>query len=284
MLHDEKPLHDEEANELLPEPTHVPKAHQCQLWGRKRQYQIFTLLVGSIVFNIILVAVLVRLNLISQKRSNSLYAGLEFDTISILSNRGPYGPTTENDTARSILWETLDTSGAQVAIDKSWATSKRLPLSQDFPWDRSKTVYSVRGYHSIHCIRKLHRWITISYNNGTQLDNYGHILHCLDTLLQDIHCFADDTPMIDTTGFWGEGQKRQCRDWNKLKEWVDLHNACYSYVNETQGVRSQFDRYKWCPPGSPYAAKMRSTLGLPEDWDSRAPREIDSMPPYWEGF
>lgn len=90
--------------------------------------------------------------------------------------------------------------------------------------------------------------------------------------------------MIDTGGFWGEGQKRQCRDWNKLKAWADLHNACYSYVNETQGVASQYDRYKWCPPGSPYAEKARSFLGLPDDWDSRAPPEIDSITPYWQSF
>lgn len=126
--------------------------------------------------------------------------------------------------------------------------------------------------------------MSISYNNGTQLDHYEHIIHCLDTLLSDTHCFADDTLMKDTGGLWGEGQQRQCRDWNKLKAWADLHNACYSYVNETQGVSSEFDRYKWCPPGSPYVEKVRSFLGLPGDWDSRAPPEIDSVPAYWESF
>jgi hypothetical protein len=45
-----------------------------------------------------------------------------------------------------------------------------------------------------------------------------------------------------------------------------------------------FDRYKWCPPGSPYGTTMRSALGLPDDWISEAPKDIDSMPAYWEHF
>jgi hypothetical protein len=79
-------------------------------------------------------------------------ANLEFDTIHILNNRGLYGPAAENDTARAILWENLDTSTTQVAVDKSWAASKELPASRDFSWHRSKAVYSLRGYHSIHCL------------------------------------------------------------------------------------------------------------------------------------
>jgi hypothetical protein len=89
--------------------------------------------------------------------------------------------------------------------------------------------------------RKIHRWVTISYHNGTQLDKYGHVLHCLDSLLQDIRCFADDTPMISTPESWGEGQNRKCRDWGKLEKWASAHNSCFTYINETQGVSSMFD-------------------------------------------
>lgn len=45
-----------------------------------------------------------------------------------------------------------------------------------------------------------------------------------------------------------------------------------------------FDRYKWCPQDSPYGTKMRSVLDLPDDWDSQAPKDIDSLPAYWERF
>ena len=44
------------------------------------------------------------------------------------------------------------------------------------------------------------------------------------------------------------------------------------------------DRYKWCPPDSPYGTKMRATLGLPDEWDSQPPKDIDSLPAYWESF
>lgn len=79
-------------------------------------------------------------------------AGLIYDTTNILSHHSVYGPATENETERAILWESLDGSSAQVAIDKLWAASKDLPPSPDFTWDKSKAVYSIRGFHSQHCL------------------------------------------------------------------------------------------------------------------------------------
>ena len=90
--------------------------------------------------------------------------------------------------------------------------------------------------------------------------------------------------MIYSPGSWGQGQQRQCRDWTKLEKWAVTHNACYVYVNETQGVDSMFNRYKWCPQDSPYRARMRATLGLPDEWNPQVPKGIDSLPPYWEHF
>ena len=90
--------------------------------------------------------------------------------------------------------------------------------------------------------------------------------------------------MKSTPGSWGEGQMRQCRDWGKLERWVHERNACYSYVNETQGVSSMFERYKWCPPGSPYAERMKKVLNLPQDWSGVAPKDVDSLPAYWNAF
>jgi hypothetical protein len=90
--------------------------------------------------------------------------------------------------------------------------------------------------------------------------------------------------MVFTPRSWGEGQQRQCRDWGKLKAWAKTHNACFAYVNETQGVKSMFDRYKWCPEGSQYSARMRSLLKLSANWSTEVPKDIDSLPPYWELF
>ena len=83
---------------------------------------------------------------------------------------------------------------------------------------------------------------------------------------------------------WGHGQQRQCRSWDRLNEWSEMHNACFLYVNETQGVDSMLERYKWCPPGSPYRAMVQSVMGFPGEENVRRPEEIESMPPYWEDF
>ena len=91
-------------------------------------------------------------------------------------------------------------------------------------------------------------------------------------------------PRTSKSNTWGEGQQRQCRDWNKLKEWAEMHNACFSYINETQGVKSMFDRYKWCPQNSPYGATMRSVPGFSDDWDSQTLKDIDILTAYWEGL
>ncbi|PQE23034.1 cytochrome p450 protein [Rutstroemia sp. NJR-2017a WRK4] len=157
-------------------------------------------------------------------------ANLKFDPTNILSNRGPYGPTGENDTARSILWENLDTSTTQIALDKSWTASKNCHPRRIFLGTEVKQYTQSVGFISSTVL-----WVTISYNNGTQLDHYVHVLHYLDTLLQGTRCFADDTSMKDTAGFWGEGQKRQCRDWNKLKAWADLHNSCFTMLMRLRG-------------------------------------------------
>lgn len=91
-------------------------------------------------------------------------AGLGFDTVVPISHLGPYGMDNKNETNRAILWENLDGSSAQVAVDKSWAANKALPTSQEFTWDRNKAVYSLRGFHSQHCIVSI-QLITMSYSS-----------------------------------------------------------------------------------------------------------------------
>jgi hypothetical protein len=82
-------------------------------------------------------------------------ARINFDTVRVMSHHGPYGPSNHNETARAILWENLDGSSGQVAMAKSWAGDNNLPETQDFAWDRSKGVYSLRGFHGQHCLVRL---------------------------------------------------------------------------------------------------------------------------------
>lgn len=88
-----------------------------------------------------------------------------------------------------------------------------------------------------------------------------------------------------SSSIWGEGQRRQCRDWNKLEKWAEVRYACqFLYVYEMQGVRAMVDRYKWCLKNSPYGKTMRDVLGFAEEGGSQATRVIDGLPACWEGF
>ena len=207
------------------------------------------------------------------------------------------------------MWESLDVSPGDVSLDKQWALEHGLPPAQPFPWDKSRSLYLLNGHHSLHCMvcypvsysfcstvchsyaffvqRKIRRWVTIAYHNGTQLDGYAHLVHCMDHLLQNILCDADDTPMYTTktkNKDAGLHQTRMCRSWDKLNRWAETQTSCYVFINETQDVDTTFNRYKWCPKGSPFAEKMLKHMGRPKGWYEERPAEIDSMPPYWENF
>ena len=120
---------------------------------------------GSTLLNIVLTILLLRLRFEHHERLLSLYSqciilcrlkllieafGLEFGTIDTISHFGPYGPSNENEKERAILWENLDGSTAQVAVDKSWAAQRRLPPTQEFSWDKDEAVYSLRGFDAVY--------------------------------------------------------------------------------------------------------------------------------------
>ena len=91
-----------------------------------------------------------------------------------------------------------------------------------------------------------------------------HIMHCLDALRQDVICNADDTPRYpypDKTEHPGsDGQVLMCRSWDKLEAWAEDYNACFAYVNQTADI-SHYERFKYCPKGSPYSDKVKEIFG-----------------------
>jgi hypothetical protein len=109
----------------------------------------------------------------------------------------------------------------------------------------------------------------------------------MDHLLQNIICEADDTPMYTSptqNASTGMGQQRMCRSWDRLEDWAKRQTACFSYINETQGVDAVIERFRYCPKDSPLLGPMRSFFGYPEDWFAERRSEIDSMPHYWANF
>lgn len=186
-----------------------------------------------------------------------------------------------------------------------------LPESQPWPWDSdSKSIYIVNAHHILHCVvgwlrftfvylglRRLHvadalpplpqRNLYISIQqyrkNESQTISYPHILHCLDSLRTETMCTADDTLRyvpLNSDGHGsrpGDGQYRQCRNWDKAKSFAESHDACYRYLNPGDKETSNLERFKFCPADSEYLPKIRKYFGYSDDWvpdPPEGPREL----------
>ena len=57
-----------------------------------------------------------------------------------------------NTTQTDALWKALPANVGMVAIDKQMSEDMSLYATESFPWDHSKGVYLLEGYHSLHCL------------------------------------------------------------------------------------------------------------------------------------
>lgn len=88
-------------------------------------------------------------------------------------------------------------------------------------------------------------------------------MHCLEALVQDTICFADDTPRFTSfehPGRPGDGQERVCRDWNQLEVYAREHWSCWKDIKPTEDIDTLL-RYRYCPEGSPYYERIREVFG-----------------------
>ena len=102
-------------------------------------------------------------------------------------------------------------------------------------------------------------------NGEPQSRFFGHVLHCMESLRQDILCHADDTPRYTTNTTVpesGVGQVRQCRSWEGLESWARKYNACYRFVNQTATGFPNVLRFRFCPEGSQYKEKVDELFGI----------------------
>lgn len=59
----------------------------------------------------------------------------------------------ENQTAAvDAAWEAMVPAHGIIAVDKSWAEQRQLPLSMELPSDHTKQVYILEAYHMLHCL------------------------------------------------------------------------------------------------------------------------------------
>lgn len=169
-------------------------------------------------------------------------------------------------------WDDIDTNAVAIALDNNFAKRVELSPSTQFPWDTDRSVYYVKGIHDLHClvsgllgvhghrliiVQKLIRKAIVSKHNGRdQPFSLQHIYHCLDGIRQDIMCNADDTPMpAPAAHHVGDGQVRQCRDWDKLQAWATRpdQNACYKW-DDYREASNTLELFAFCPADSPYRA------------------------------
>ncbi|KAK3299475.1 uncharacterized protein B0H64DRAFT_317844 [Chaetomium fimeti] len=158
--------------------------------------------------------------------------------------------TGDNLSAVTDLWEKLSGDPGVVALPSDYVSEKRLPHAYRFPWDQDKGVYLLQGFHNLHCLRTLFRYIKYTEQGVPNHIALSHALHCLDQLRQDVLCNADDTPRyagFQTPAGTGAGQVRMCRDWRALETWALEHTACFKHEDEVPGP--MVDRFKSCPDG-----------------------------------
>jgi hypothetical protein len=239
-------------------------------WSGRYCYSILIAsLVTSVLVNIL--SIIYNFHVASPGETPSKYAGL-------LRNREePYVRVTSyssnNVTIQNQLWNDINVDYGVVALSDEWVAQHELRSAQRFPWDSSKGIYILHGFHNLHCLKIIHISLSEYRQGDEQSRSWHHISHCLDALRRQVLCDADDTPRATerraevVSGLW---QHRQCRSWSELEHFAKQHTACYKRPNRPDG-KPRLERFKHCPEDSGYIVTddyvpMDEFLtGLPEE-------------------
>ncbi|PQE28640.1 Thioesterase domain-containing protein [Rutstroemia sp. NJR-2017a BBW] len=168
--------------------------------------------------------------------------------------------TSKDRKIQNAAWQSpeLNPELGLVALPETFASSKDLPTSQLWPWDLSKRIYLINGFHSMHCVHALRVTIHQFFDGKVPTLPESHVIHCIDVMREEIMCSADDTPRytgrVNTEvgkkiATSGNGQTRMCKNWSALAKWATDNSACYRYVNKTDPDFPELERYKYCPDG-----------------------------------
>ncbi|KAF2124996.1 hypothetical protein P153DRAFT_300884 [Dothidotthia symphoricarpi CBS 119687] len=208
----------------------------------------------SLCANVLLVMDNAKLRNMTRDTGRTIYSGLTFDTQIPYHSMSKYWNPNLTDSDMDLAWDAIDTNAMAIALPDDYSESVGLFPSTRFPWDTERSIYYVKGIHDLHCLKLIRKAITSKHNNSSQTFNLNHIYHCFEGLRQDIMCTADDTPMpASAERHVGDGQIRQCRDWNKMTSWATqpgLH-ACYNFDDYREATNT-LELFAFCPPESPY--------------------------------
>ncbi|KAI1826340.1 hypothetical protein F4861DRAFT_102869 [Xylaria intraflava] len=162
----------------------------------------------------------------------------------------------ENQTLQEQLWHDINVDNGYVALSDDWAVRNGLRKAQRFPWDQSKGLYILHGYHNLHCLKRVYISLAEHRRGDAQSISWEHISHCLDALRRQILCDADDTPRVTDRRMEvvsGVLQHRRCRNWGELDDFARRHTACYKRPeNPEQDPLPSIESFKHCPPGTGY--------------------------------
>ncbi|KAI4129547.1 MAG: hypothetical protein LQ338_002183 [Usnochroma carphineum] len=252
---------DEDGYSYVPRPD-------VRKYPNIRTLMLLISLAVSLVLNAFLVMRLKSRASHNEGSSVSPYAQLEYNVPTPFEWHTDYNG--EDQARANELWDALGTEidSGFIAVSDEWAAEKDLLEAQRFPWDTSKGIYLVNGQHNLHCLKNIRAAYMEYYTGQNQSKTFPHINHCFDGLRQDIMCHADDTPRYTTNTLdpeSGVGQIRQCRSWTQLQKWSRERTACFRNIHEGERIH-EMERYKFCPPGSPYLPKVRGYFKHDDDW------------------
>ena len=58
----------------------------------------------------------------------------------------------DNEALTNEAWDELGYDDGSIALDYEYAKMMGLPKAQPFPWDSTKGIYFINGYHGLHCL------------------------------------------------------------------------------------------------------------------------------------
>ena len=116
------------------------------------------LLVISLVFNVIAYLPSEKLQCSTARGFSEYHLLVEpGNLISVAISHEANIPLIKPHDERSLydpVWDDLryDYNEGVIAVDNDFVEKHNLPQAQRWPWDESKSVYMLQGWHSIHCI------------------------------------------------------------------------------------------------------------------------------------
>jgi hypothetical protein len=88
----------------------------------------------------------------TRKTANMSRAHLSSYTIAREIYPSPEFVDDQNLTATRQAWEALSGDPGVVALTNGYVEEHHLPTAMRYPWDHSKGVYLLQGFHNLHCI------------------------------------------------------------------------------------------------------------------------------------